>query len=297
MGKRKHTYEEVYNIFLDKGYTLLTTEYINNKQQLEYICPNGHKHHVRLANFITGYGCPYCYGNIKYTYKEVREYIEKQGYKLLSTEYINTDSKLKLECPEGHKYETTFYRFKNKENKCPYCYGNAKHNYEEVKEYIEKEGFMLLSVEYINNKSSLDIQCPKGHIFHPTLDNFQHGTRCPYCAKKYKGEENIANYLSSWDINYARQYKFEKCKNNRVLPFDFYLLDYNICIEYNGEQHYNPVDFAGKGKEWAENKLKNTQNVDNIKSQYCKDNNIKLIIIPYFEFDNIEKILKKELNI
>ena len=44
-------------------------------------------------------------------------------------------------------------------------------------------------------------------------------------------------------------------------------------------------------------KLKNTQNVDNIKSQYCKDNNIKLIIIPYFEFDNIEKILKKELNI
>ena len=236
MGKRKHTYEEVYNIFLDKGYTLLTTEYINSKQQLEYICPNGHKHHVRLANFITGYGCPY-------------------------------------------------------------CYGNAKHNYEEVKEYIEKEGFILLSVEYINNKSSLDVQCPKGHIFHPTLDNFQHGTRCPYCAKKYKGEENIANYLSSWDINYARQYKFEKCKNNRVLPFDFYLLDYNTCIEYNGEQHYNLVDFAGKGKEWAENKLKNTQNVDNIKSQYCKDNTIKLIIIPYFEFDNIEKILKKELNI
>ena len=75
------------------------------------------------------------------------------------------------------------------------------------------------------------------------------------------------------------------------------MLDYNTCIEYNGEQHYIPVDFAGKGKEWAENKLKNTQNVDNIKSRYCKDNNIKLIIIPYFEFDNIEKILKKELNI
>ncbi len=66
----------------------------------------------------------------KLTIEDVKNFIKQYDVnhdcELLSTEYINTDSKLKLECPEGHKYETTFYRFKNKESKCPYCYGNAK---------------------------------------------------------------------------------------------------------------------------------------------------------------------------
>ena len=86
MGRRKYTYQEVYNMFLAEGYTLLSKEYINNKQQLNYICPNNHKHHITLANFNYGYRCPYCYGNVKFTYNQVKEYIESFGYKLLSTE-------------------------------------------------------------------------------------------------------------------------------------------------------------------------------------------------------------------
>ena len=58
MGRRKYTYQEVYNMFLAEGYTLLSKEYINNKQQLNYICPNNHKHHITLANFNYGYRCP-----------------------------------------------------------------------------------------------------------------------------------------------------------------------------------------------------------------------------------------------
>lgn len=236
MGKRKYTYQEVYDIFFNEGYILLSKEYVNNKQQLDYTCPNGHTHHVTLANFKTGYRCPHCYGNVKYTYEQVKNIVEEKGYSLLSTEYVN-------------------------------------------------------------NKTPLEVKCFKEHIFYPTLDNFQKGTGCPHRAKKYKGEEKVANILNDLGIVYKRQYKFEECKNERKLPFDFYLPTYNICIEYNGEYHYEPVDYSGKGKEWAENKFKHTQKIDNIKRNYCKDNNIKLIEIPYWDFNNIEETLKKELNI
>ena len=83
----------------------------------------------------------------------------------------------------------------------------------------------------------------------------------------------------------------------KTLPFDFYIPDLNICIEYDGEQHFEPVDFGGKGKEYAEKRFKAQQKRDNIKTEYCKNNNIKLIRIPYWEFDNVENILKQELNI
>ena len=76
------------------------------------------------------------------------------------------------------------------------------------------------------------------------------------------------------------------------LPFDFYLFKYNILIEYQGEQHYKPRKKFG-----GEEGFKNTVIRDNIKKQYCKNNNIKLIEIPYTEIKSIGDILKKELKL
>ena len=73
------------------------------------------------------------------------------------------------------------------------------------------------------------------------------------------------------------------------MPFDFYLPQYNICIEYDGEFHYKMI--MGYD-EFINQKIRDT-----IKTVYCKENNIKLIIIPYWEFNNIENILIKELNL
>ena len=71
----------------------------------------------------------------------------------------------------------------------------------------------------------------------------------------------------------------------------------NIAIEFDGEDHYMPIDRASKGKEWAEEQFQLRKIKDNIKTQYCEDNNIKLIRIPYWEFNNIETILNKKLNL
>ena len=73
--------------------------------------------------------------------------------------------------------------------------------------------------------------------------------------------------------------------------------DYNLAIEYQGKQHYEPVDFAGKGDEWAKYQFKVGQQRDNIKRQYCQQNNIKLIEIPYWDYDNIDNIVKQIITL
>jgi len=112
---------------------------------------------------------------------------------------------------------------------------------------------------------------------------------CPLCASS-KGEDSLKIYFNKNKIEYSFQHRFLNCRNKLPLPFDFYLLNQNICIEYHGKQHYEPVEFFG-----GEETFKELKKRDKIKTKYCKDNHIKLIRIPYWDFDNIEKILSKEL--
>ena len=120
--------------------------------------------------------------------------------------------------------------------------------------------------------------------------NLLKGHGCPECVNS-KGETIISEYLKENNINYISEYTFDDCRNKRPLPFDFYLPDYNLLIEYDGEQHFEPVDFFG-GEEQFEYQKYN----DNIKNTYCIKNNINLIRIPYWDFDNIEKILDEVLS-
>ncbi|WP_143767967.1 MULTISPECIES: hypothetical protein [Paenibacillus] len=82
------------------------------------------------------------------------------------------------------------------------------------------------------------------------------------------------------------------------LRFDFSIriLDRTILIEYDGEQHFHPVDFAGKGELWALEQFHETQRRDRIKDDYCRANGIDLIRIRYDQFDEIETILERRLS-
>jgi len=130
-------------------------------------------------------------------------------------------------------------------------------------------------VNYINSKTKINIICPIHGNFEQLPYEHLRGKGCPNCRES-KGEKEIRNILESKKINFSPQYKFNDCKNINKLPFDFYLPDYNTCIEFHGEQHYKPIKWFGG--ETVFNKLKSR---DKIKENYCNDNNIKLIIIPY----------------
>ena len=116
------------------------------------------------------------------------------------------------------------------------------------------------------------------------------GYGCPRCYES-KGETAIAKFLTSNNINYIREKKFDDCKNKSQLPFDFFLPDYNLLIEYDGKQHFEPVDYFG-GIDGLNKCIIN----DKIKNKYAEDNKIKLLRIKYNNFNNINNILEEEIK-
>ncbi|MDD4695867.1 MAG: hypothetical protein PHW42_05495 [Patescibacteria group bacterium] len=134
--------------------------------------------------------------------------------------------------------------------------------------------------------------------YYIACENFKIGRRCPAC-KESKGEKEISKFL----INNNIKYIFQKEYNRLIglggcnLRFDFSIPSLNINIEFDGEGHFKPIDFNGEGIEIAKEKFEILKCHDKLKNEYCKKYKIKLIRIPYWDFDNIEEILKKELKL
>lgn len=106
-----------------------------------------------------------------------------------------------------------------------------------------------------------------------------------------KGEELIDEILNDLELEYEREYWFEDCKYKRCLFFDFAIFQKDVLkflIEFQGEQHYIPVKIWGGKRHLKFIKMK-----DKIKSDYCKENNIPLLTIPYYEYNDLEQIIHK----
>ena len=150
--------------------------------------------------------------------------------------------------------------------------------------------FSYEKVNYIKNQIKVIITCPiHGDFEQIPLAHLQ-GSGCVNCNES-RGEKSVAKYLDKNNISYYRQHKFSDCKNIFQLPFDFYLPKYRTAIEFDGIQHYEPMEFFG-GLE-AYNRLKAN---DKIKSDYCEDNYIDLIRIRYDQIDRVFEILKESLK-
>ena len=107
-----------------------------------------------------------------------------------------------------------------------------------------------------------------------------------------KYETFVEDILTNKKIKFIKEFCFEDCKNQRKLPFDFYLPDYNLCIECQGQQHYFPVEYFG-----GEDEYKKTVYRDKIKKNYCENNNIELLYIPYtMNKEEIQLELSKKLT-
>lgn len=184
---------------------------------------------------------------------------------------------------------------KHKGTGCQKCSKVYKRNIDEIKSIIiEKcleKGYTFVGFVgiYKNIRSKIKLLCNK-HNSEWVLQctNFiSQNNGCPVCRKS-KGEILIENYLKKEWITFIPQKKFIKCKNKRPLPFDYYLPCYNLCIEYDGIQHFEKANW------WGEKTWKETMRNDKIKNKYCKNNNINLLRISYKE--NIIDKLKYSLG-
>ena len=182
---KKHDYATIKAAFESEGCVLLSTAYTNNAAKLDFICPNGHTYSITWGKWVVGCRCAICAGNVKFTTDFVRSELLKEGYILISTEYINTNTKLKSICPNGHEHEAPFSSWRNG-YRCGKCAGNVKHDVEFIREQFKQEGYVLLSDAYVNNESPLRIICNNGHTGVITWGKWVVGCRCAECANNKK---------------------------------------------------------------------------------------------------------------
>lgn len=144
--------------------------------------------------------------------------------------------------------------------------------------------------EYKGAREKIILRCKiDNYIWEAIPTNVLRGSACPKCNAS-RGEKNIGKYLKNNFIQHKTQHKFKDCKYKSKLVFDFYLPKLNIAIEYDGIQHFAPIEHFG-----GEDAFKQTGVRDRIKENYCKSKGIKLIRIPY-TIENIEEYLEEHLN-
>lgn len=249
--------------------------------------------------------CPQCIGEAitPQYYKKIVYDLVGDEYDVIS-DYVDANTKIKYKhnlC--GCEFSMKPSSFKKSGSKCgnPFCkreyyIRTSKPKFIEDFYNTHFDEYELKS-EYIGSLKPIDIYHKKcGNLFsiqkaYKSLNK----EICPYCTcNKSKGEANIISILDKNNKKYIYQYKYSTLLGlgNGELSYDFYLPDDNLLIEYQGEQHYRPVEIFG-GQEQFEIQ----QEHDRRKRQYANDNNIKLLEIPYWDYENIEEILSRELGL
>lgn len=190
----------------------------------------------------------------------------------------------------GFEYGVTWGNFQTG-FRCPKCANCYRYTDEEITALVSKttDGEYVKLSEYVNAQTKFKILHKKcGHEYKVTWDKLKQGKRCPKCNQS-KGEKFISDCLINQNISFTSQVKFNDCRNERTLPFDFGIVDSNnniiALIEFDGIQHFEPVERFG-----GEKAFELTQLRDSIKNDYCKDNNIPLLRVKYNE--NIEERLE-----
>lgn len=297
-NRKKRTYEEFLNDLSlnNKNIVILTTkeEYINGSTKVHCKCKiDNFEWFTTPSSLLQGKGCPKCYG-----YISEDEFIEKLSIVkptiVLEGKYLGSKTKVMFRCLiDGCVWDATPYHILH-DSGCPMCKSRKQSerqllSHEEYVNRLKEVNNNIIPIEeYRRNNIPILHKCLKcGYEWYayPNYLMSDHGC-CPKCNCT-RGESRIMNFLNDYNIEYIFQKTFDNLKYKNSLFYDFYLPSLNTLIEYDGEFHY--IDIFNNGT-FEEGKIR-----DNIKTEYATKNNITLIRIPYWEFNNIENILKTQL--
>jgi hypothetical protein len=291
--------------------------YINGHTKIWITCPTHGKFLQMPYSHLAGKGCPYCRAennrlmsenkrlNSKNTFIDKvtkLSFYKNIKYNYSKTKYINSSSKVEIICPS----HGSFWQKPNDHLNGRGCEKCGNESIYSTDDFISKaqqckfhklKNYNYSTVKYVNSYTKVSICCPKHGNFMQSPHTHLLGGGCPKC-KQSKGESLIELFLKENKIQYENQKRFPSCKNIHTLPFDFAIyLNENLrgLIEFQGKQHYKIWGSSKKEKhlkQFQENKLR-----DKIKKEYCSQNNIPLLEIPYTKINNIDSILKSWLNI
>lgn len=280
--------------------------YKNNSTKIPVICKEHGVFWQRPANHIKGKNCPKCTGHYmdkSFFIKKAKEiYIDKSGnplYDYSLVDYIDSSTYVTIIC---HKKDSSTGKehgeFSKTPNKhltgqgCPLC-GNKSGG---LKNRLSNEGFLERAFpdeyEYLTSyktaKTKIHIKCKKcGHKFWQEAFSHLSGCGCPTCNES-KLEKEVTNYLKKYNVKHEKQKRFKWLGRQSL---DFYLTDFNIAIECQGIQHFEPKDFFGGDKGLSE-----IVERDSKKLKKCLNKNLEMIYVvdneKYFDrkyhFDNVQ---------
>jgi len=302
-GYKKYTDNQIQEFISPFGLILDNYETVKSIYAHDDI---GYKYHFTLSNIKMG-RTPSWLQNNPFALENVRLYLKINApyYELLDDKYISCKTKMRFIC---HKHEDKGIQYNSVDNiihnhhVCKYC---GYQHLSEVKQISKEQVIQLCkekNVEYIdqylkNGETYIQYQCiqhKSDGIQEMSLDHFRASlVPCRFCQIT-QGEFKVKTFLDKYHILYNFQHTFPDCKNIYVLKFDFYLPEYQIAIEYDGKQHYEPFNYFDTEEENIK-AFKDGQYRDRLKDEYCKNNSIHMIRIPYWDFNHIEQILRKEL--
>jgi hypothetical protein len=239
---------------------------------------------------LRGQGCPKCgrlkanksesYNNEIFIKKANNIHNNKYDYSLVS--YKGSGKEVIIICPEHGQFLQKPVKHLLGHG-CKKCNNNKRWEKQKLtqEQFIAKANSVHYNkynyslTKYNKSDEKIIIICPIHGEFEQIPNRHLAKCGCPKC-KSSRGEIKIRNFLNQNNIKYNPQKKFQQCKIKRMLPFDFYLPDYNLCIEFQGKQHYI-VSWGG------EERLKLVQEHDKVKKEFCQQNDIILLTIKYNE--------------
>lgn len=216
----------------------------------------------------------------KFVEKSLIKHDNKFSYE--KVQYINSKEKVIVVCKKHGDFRISPANHLNG-NGCESCSKLDILDFIERSKLIHGSKYIYDKAIYINDITKIEIICPKHGSFFQRPSSHYSGNGCPSCRWSL-GEKKVSSFLNNNSIKFETQKRFPECKNKLELKFDFYLTDLEILIEYDGVQHFKPIDYFGGDERFTyENKLRK------IKENFCTEKNIKLIRISYLE--DVDEIL------
>jgi hypothetical protein len=294
--KAKGVHKDKYNYCL--------VDYKNSQMKVKIICSEHGEFSQTPANHLFNHGCDGCARKEQKKNKTLTteifikkaKKIHKNIYNYSKVEYKNNSTKVKILCPKHGEFKQSPNSHISAKNGCSHCSGKAKltlnaFKIKAKKIHGNKYNYSLIS-EIKNSQTKIKIVCSKHEEFMQTPGSHLNQKQgCPRCCES-KGERIVGEFLKEKKLIFDRQKTFDDCinpKTGRKLKFDFYLPKYNMCIEYDGRQHFEPIKRFG-----GEKGYNSTIYRDRIKNEFCVNNKIKIVRIKYNE--RILNKLKKITN-
>ena len=286
-------------------YDYTKVDYKGCKTKVCITCPKHGEFWQTPESHLNGNGCVKCYDeekrgksrqhNKEWFIKKSRE-IHGDKYDYSKIEYKTITDKVCIFCPiHGEFWQTPANHIWSK-NGCQICGGTKKLSKEEFIEKARKlhgDKYDYSKVEYINNKTKVLIICPTHGEFLQTPNSHLIGNGCPKCHSSHL-ETELRLFLAKNNIKYEEQKAFKWLKLKSKQYLDFYLSQYNVAIECQGEQHFQK---SGWGKN---DNGKKVICRDLNKKKLCEENGIKLLYYsnlgieyPYEVFEDKNKLLQK----